>query len=160
MKHLMQPQLKSRSIRLARVIAVAFAMGTATAIAGPAGAASAWNIHEATGADRQIRFPQAARCIPIRRIFLAAGRYRWRLYIAHGSHPGQPTQHDREIRLTRGWYRWSDCFSFPGGHVPLRQRSMLVSERTGGRLEHPNNPVYGRFGNGTYYWGSTLSRRT
>jgi hypothetical protein len=117
------------------------------------------NWHKARGADRQIRFPQAARCIPIRRIYFATGKYFWRLYMAFGKEPGQPTKMYRANRRTRGWYRWSDCFSFPGGHVPLRHRSMLVFERTGGRLESVNGPVYGRFGNGTYYWGSMLTRK-
>jgi hypothetical protein len=129
--------------------------------AGPTAGASASTWH-----DRwtYLRFPAPVSngpCVPTRRIYLAGGTYRWRVFTAHWAHADQTNWRSRTIRLTSGWYYWMDCL---GPWVPSRPEPreyrlisrLYQSGRPGAYLVTWENGR--RWGDGTYHWGSALDR--
>jgi hypothetical protein len=152
-----------RTHHLAAIVASALCIATLGALAGPpaTASASAWN-HRWD----YLRFPAPigySKCVS-RRIFLTAGTYRWRLFTAHWAHTPQTNWEPSTIGLHRGWYRWNDCLGYWERASPApyryvyRHRSYLNEEATSGGSVKRVHWEQGRFGDGSYHWGSALDR--
>lgn len=157
----MQIKQTRTAFALALVAACIAALGS---LAGPVSSASASTWHHRWS---YLHFPANPRvqlpCVPTRRIYLAAGRYRWRIFSYHWAHPKHPSDNTRVVRLARGWYRWDDCLGHFLHHVGepdyiYRLRSTLRRLATGGRVYNDKAWEDGSFGDGSYHWGSTLDR--
>jgi hypothetical protein len=154
--------------RLTSVLAPAVVLAALTAsLAGSTTTASATIFHMAEVGDQEIQFPQSGhRCIPKRKLRIGGGRHIWTVEMAHAPHRDNKTQRTKRLKLPKrsspqaktDMYVWRDCFDFPGGKKPLRQWSTLRNLRTKRSWRVNNGPVYGRYGDGIYFWGSTLSR--
>jgi hypothetical protein len=130
-------------------------------VGAPVGTASASSWHDHWD---YLKFPPTradARCMPARRIHLAAGTYRWRVFAAHAAHTNQTRWRSKRIYLRAGWYRWSDCLS-PWDREALPnvyfEQSTLDELATSGRDASLYQYILGNFGSGVYHWGSALDR--
>lgn len=86
----------------------------------------------------------------VRRIYLAAGDYRW------SQKMGGYTNPTRIIYLAAGNYDWKDCLWVPADTAYDQESSLFqVGKSSGAHLDdHSGFNLSG--GSGTYTWGSTL----
>jgi hypothetical protein len=129
-------------------IVVAGALAALALSAAPASAAT-WH-HQ----WRYLHFPAQsgdAGYMPTRTITLN-GRYFWHSFSAHSAHQSQPDETSRTVRLI-GRYRWDDGLIRAGS--TYIHTSSFTNVKTGGRVSISYR-LSGRFGSGSYHWGSTI----
>jgi hypothetical protein len=89
--------------------------------------------------------------VPPRRLYLN-GFYIWRVFVKHWAHQNERPYVARTVEL-HGTYDWYDTLRpWNGRYI---HHSMIVNAATGGLL-HESHEVVGRYGNGSYLWGSTI----
>jgi hypothetical protein len=130
-------------------VGAALAATAALAVSASPASAATWH-HQ----NRFLAFPAqqgGAGYMPTRTIALN-GRYFWHAFSAHRAHPSQPDETSRTVRLI-GRYRWDDGLIKSGS--TYIHTSSFTNVRTGGRVSI-SYPLSGRFGSGSYHWGSTI----
>jgi hypothetical protein len=152
----------SRRTRARLCAAIVTASAAAGLLAGPVGTASAaseaynrssaWLIRPSNpvGADH---------CVS-RKIWLAAGTYRWRVFGQHWAGTTPPAWSDaRTIWLRAGTYTWRDCLD-PAPPPPVYywgyDHTSTLNVGSGPAVLHEY--AIASYGNGTYNYGSALLR--
>lgn len=136
------------------VMAVAIAITLGFAIAPSSASAAAWNNGTVYMHADPVPPNVGTACVQ-RKIWLQAGNYRWKMYLAVNNRPNLVTDWTRYIRLRSGWYQWKDCLGAPTG--AYQQCSWLDELRNGvgGAASHCVWPS-ARYGEGYYDFGSGL----
>jgi hypothetical protein len=145
-------------------LALGFVLASVAAVgslAGPVSKASAHTWHHRRSHLIVPAPTNFVACVATRRIHLAGGQYRWHAFVHHTGH--------REInrdtwttgpRLGGGWYAWDDCLTpvKSNGRYIYHLTGTLRQLATGLRLYNDGLFYKGRYGSGTYHWGSVLDR--
>ena len=154
--------MRNRQIRITLALAVVIAsVAGIGSLAGPVSMASAHTWHHRWSRLIVPAPTNFAACVPTRRIHLAGGQYRWHAFIHHTGHP----EINRDTwttgpRLGGGWYAWDDCLTpvKSNGRYIYHLTGTLHQLATGLRLYNDGLFYKGRYGSGTYHWGSVLDR--
>jgi hypothetical protein len=148
----------TKRINALLVIALATACA-ASLLAGPATAASAEAYNRGSAWLTRPSNPVEATKCAARRIWLAAGTYRWRIYGRRWADTIPSWDGVRSIWLRAGTYTWRDCLDSapppPGLHWGYNHVSTL---NVGSGPAVLSAYAIASSGNGTYEYGSALLR--
>ena len=131
--------------------AAAASVASFASLGGPVSQASAASWHHSWTYLNFAPTKPVNRCLKPRRIYLHAGSWHWRVFTAHWAHPTRARMVHWKRYFHGGWYTWTTCLkrikNFYHVSSKLNGVNLLDLDENG----HP-------FGDGSYHWGSTLTR--